>query len=64
MPEPAERSVEYQTVEAHYFAQRGLRPHARVGSLWVLGAGAVISDDFFGGNFEYVLARAARGDSA
>jgi len=51
MPEPAERSVEYENVEAHYFAQRGLRRHARVGSLWALGVGAVISGDFFGWNF-------------
>ncbi|MGH0028896.1 MAG: ethanolamine permease [Myxococcota bacterium] len=34
-----------------YFEQRGLRRHARVGSLWALGVGAVISGDFFGWNF-------------
>jgi ethanolamine permease len=51
MPESADRSVEYEEVEGSYFAQRGLRRHARVGSLWALGVGAVISGDFFGWNF-------------
>ncbi|MAE93262.1 MAG: ethanolamine permease [Deltaproteobacteria bacterium] len=43
--------VEYEAVDASYFAERGLRRHARVGSLWALGVGAVISGDFFGWNF-------------
>jgi ethanolamine permease len=38
-------------VSAEYFEARGLRRHARVGSLWALGVGAVISGDFFGWNF-------------
>ncbi|MEE8582039.1 MAG: ethanolamine permease, partial [Myxococcota bacterium] len=32
-------------------ARRSLRRYARVGSLWALGVGAVISGDFFGWNF-------------
>ncbi len=43
--------VDYQRVDEAYFAERGLRRHARVGSLWALGVGAVISGDFFGWNF-------------
>ncbi len=43
--------VEYSTVDDVYFARRGLRRYARVGSLWALGVGAVISGDFFGWNF-------------
>jgi len=43
--------VEYARVEASYFESRSLRRHARVGSLWALGVGAVISGDFFGWNF-------------
>jgi ethanolamine permease len=43
--------VAYTDVEAGYFERRGLRRHARVGSLWALGVGAVISGDFFGWNF-------------
>ena len=44
-------SVEYEPVDDAYFSQRRLRRHARVGSLWALGVGAVISGDFFGWNF-------------
>jgi ethanolamine permease len=43
--------VEYSAVDASYFERRRLRRHARVGSLWALGVGAVISGDFFGWNF-------------
>jgi ethanolamine permease len=43
--------VRYGEVSADYFERRGLRRHARVGSLWALGVGAVISGDFFGWNF-------------
>jgi ethanolamine permease len=43
--------VEYSRVESSYFESRSLRRHARVGSLWALGVGAVISGDFFGWNF-------------
>ena len=43
--------VEYSKVDDVYFARRGLRRYARVGSLWALGVGAVISGDFFGWNF-------------
>lgn len=49
---PAEQTlVRYEVVSAEYFAARGLKRHARVGSLWALGVGAVISGDFFGWNF-------------
>ncbi len=43
--------IEYAEVEAGYFERRSLRRHARVGSLWALGVGAVISGDFFGWNY-------------
>ncbi len=43
--------VRYNPVDATYFEKRALRRHARVGSLWALGVGAVISGDFFGWNF-------------
>ena len=43
--------VEYDQVDDAYFDRRRLRRHARVGSLWALGVGAVISGDFFGWNF-------------
>jgi ethanolamine permease len=43
--------VKYQEVAVDYFEKRSLRRHARVGSLWALGVGAVISGDFFGWNF-------------
>lgn len=43
--------VRYGAVADGYFAERSLRRHARVGSLWALGVGAVISGDFFGWNF-------------
>ena len=48
--EPA-RGVRYDPVGDGYFERRRLRRHARVGSLWALGVGAVISGDFFGWNF-------------
>jgi ethanolamine permease len=48
--EPA-RGVRYDEVDEGYFDRRRLRRHARVGSLWALGVGAVISGDFFGWNF-------------
>ncbi len=51
MPDDPRRGVVYQKVEKDYFERRGLRRHARVGSLWALGVGAVISGDFFGWNF-------------
>lgn len=43
--------VAYSDVGSAYFESRKLRRHARVGSLWALGVGAVISGDFFGWNF-------------
>jgi ethanolamine permease len=43
--------VRYDPVDDGYFERRSLRRHARVGSLWALGVGAVISGDFFGWNF-------------
>ena len=46
-----DRSVRYGEVDDGYFERRRLRRHARVGSLWALGVGAVISGDFFGWNF-------------
>ena len=52
VPEPTPpRGVAYEQVERDYFERRGLRRYARVGSLWALGVGAVISGDFFGWNF-------------
>lgn len=44
-------AVKYQEVAGDYFEKRTLKRHARVGSLWALGVGAVISGDFFGWNF-------------
>lgn len=46
-----EAVVSYEVVSVEYFEARGLARHARVGSLWALGVGAVISGDFFGWNF-------------
>ena len=51
MPGPADDRVAYEAAPSGYFEARGLRRHARVGSLWALGVGAVISGDFFGWNF-------------
>ncbi len=52
VPDPRpRRGVAYEEVDEGYFERRGLRRHARVGSLWALGVGAVISGDFFGWNF-------------
>jgi ethanolamine permease len=42
--------VTYQKVDHSYFEKRGLRKFARVGSLWALGVGAVISGHFSGWN--------------
>ncbi|HEY8509395.1 MAG TPA: amino acid permease, partial [Steroidobacteraceae bacterium] len=42
--------VTYRPVDASYFARRGLRRYARVGSLWALGVGAVISGHYSGWN--------------
>ncbi|MGH6961854.1 MAG: amino acid permease, partial [Dongiaceae bacterium] len=42
--------VSYETVGKEYFEQRTLRRYARVGSLWALGVGAVISGHFSGWN--------------
>jgi ethanolamine permease len=51
MTEPkAVGSVTYKSVDAAYFEKRGLKRHARVGSLWALGVGAVISGHFSGWN--------------
>ncbi len=50
-PERGQGGVAYEPVPGDYFERRGLRRHARVGSLWALGVGAVISGDFFGWNF-------------
>ena len=47
----ASGGVAYREVDSDYFERRGLRRHARVGSLWALGVGAVISGNFFGWNF-------------
>jgi ethanolamine permease len=49
--EPRIAGVGYEAVDDGYFTRRRLRRHARVGSLWALGVGAVISGDFFGWNF-------------
>ncbi len=44
-------SVTYREAGDDYFADRKLRRHAGVWSLWALGVAAVISGDFFGWNF-------------
>jgi ethanolamine permease len=44
-------SVTYVAIEQTYFEKRGLRRYARVGSLWALGVGAVISGHYSGWNF-------------
>ncbi len=49
--DPQRGGVAYTRVDDRYFDKRRLRRHARVGSLWALGVGAVISGDFFGWNF-------------
>ncbi|MFM7272952.1 MAG: amino acid permease [Gammaproteobacteria bacterium] len=41
----------YTRVGSEYFEKRGLRRYARVGSLWALGVGAVISGHYSGWNF-------------
>jgi ethanolamine permease len=51
MSEDRRDGVRYAEVDKGYFERRGLRRYARVGSLWALGVGAVISGDFFGWNF-------------
>ena len=43
--------VSYTSTEQGYFEKRGLRRYARVGSLWALGVGAVISGHYSGWNF-------------
>jgi ethanolamine permease len=43
--------IRYETVGTEYFEKRGMRRYARVGSLWALGVGAVISGHFSGWNF-------------
>jgi len=48
---PGGGGIRYESVGDDYFDRRRLRRHARVGSLWALGVGAVISGDFFGWNF-------------
>lgn len=50
-PAGVKDAVNYEVVGDDYFEARGLKRHARVGSLWALGVGAVISGDFFGWNF-------------
>lgn len=42
--------VTYQRAESAYFERRQLQRHARTGSLWALGVGAVISGHFSGWN--------------
>ncbi|HEX4984161.1 MAG TPA: ethanolamine permease [Ilumatobacteraceae bacterium] len=44
-------TITYRDTHPEYFAQRLLRRHAGVWSLWALGVAAVISGDFFGWNF-------------
>ncbi|MFW5921329.1 MAG: ethanolamine permease [Polyangiales bacterium] len=53
MPEPDRQTsgVRYEDVDSEYFEKRKMRRYARIGSLWALGVGAVISGDFFGWNF-------------
>jgi ethanolamine permease len=42
--------ITYKQVGKEYFEQRGLRRYAKVGSLWALGVGAVISGHYSGWN--------------
>jgi len=42
--------VTYKAVDQAYFEKRGMRRYARIGSLWALGVGAVISGHFSGWN--------------
>jgi len=42
--------VTYQQAGKEYFEKRELKRHARIGSLWALGVGAVISGHFSGWN--------------
>ncbi|AUX24636.1 ethanolamine transporter [Sorangium cellulosum] len=42
--------VTYEHAGAEYFEKRQLKRHARIGSLWALGVGAVISGHFSGWN--------------
>jgi ethanolamine permease len=53
MAEPTGTGATYQTVDADYFAKRGLTRYAGVASLWALGVGAVISGHFSGWNFGF-----------
>lgn len=53
MAEPTKTGAAYQTVDADYFAKRGLTRYAGVASLWALGVGAVISGHFSGWNFGF-----------
>ncbi|HSE74388.1 MAG TPA: amino acid permease [Dongiaceae bacterium] len=46
----AYEGVHYENVEHEYFEKRTLRRYARVGSLWALGVGAVISGHYSGWN--------------
>lgn len=50
MTENKVAGVSYQQAEADYFERRQLRRYARIGSLWALGVGAVISGHFSGWN--------------
>src|SRR3712207_87661 len=47
----APAGVTYTEVDESYFEARRLRRYARVGSLWALGVGAVISGHYSGWNF-------------
>ena len=51
MAEQGQQGVTYEKVGDEYFAQRKLRRHAGVFSLWALGVGAVISGQFSGWNY-------------
>jgi ethanolamine permease len=42
--------VNYREVDKEYFERRGLRRYAKVGSLWALGVGGVISGHYSGWN--------------
>ena len=58
MTEPSDRpaGVTYREADADYFAQRTLRRHAGVVSLWALAVGAVISGHFSGWNLGLSIA--------
>src|SRR3954469_3388411 len=48
-------AISYRERTSSWFHDRRLRRHAGVFHLWALGVGAVISGDFFGWNFGFIV---------